>query len=325
LEDVAEIPAVLENTARPFWSVMIPTYNCSGFLEHTIRSVLQQDPGADQMQIAVVDDCSSNGKAERIVKRLAPLRIAFLRQPSNVGLAANWNTCIERSQGHWVHILHQDDLVLPGFYDRLGQAVRSRPDVGAAFCRIFFVDSRGNKLCRSPQERGTAGVLDEWFDRLAVGQKVFFPSIVVKRDVYEQLGGFLKELCFTLDWEMWARIAARYPFWYEPEPLACYRMHTGNETTRLQRIGADLLDCEKAIEIISQNVSVESRDRIRSEARRYSPGPLLNGSERHLQFGWMALMSGFVKTARKHACARLVRAPLSVASWRLVYCTIRGH
>jgi glycosyltransferase involved in cell wall biosynthesis len=325
LEGAPEIPTVPEGLARPFWSVMIPTYNCSDLLELTIRSVLDQDQGADQMQIAVVDDCSTNGNAERIVNRLAPSRIEFFRQPSNVGLAANWNTCIARSRGHWVHILHQDDLVLAGFYDLLGQAVRPRPEVGAAFCRNVFMDSRGDWLCLSPLVRESAGILDRWLERLAVEQKINCPAIVVKRDVYERLGGFLAELCYSLDWEMWVRIAAHDPFWYEPNPLACYRMHGGNETTRLKKIGADLPDWEKAIAIVSRYLPVESRDRIGREARGSSPNPLISGAERDLQFGWMALMSGFVKTARKYARARLACAPLSIASWRLVYCAIRGR
>jgi glycosyltransferase involved in cell wall biosynthesis len=129
------IARLAERGDRPFWSVMIPTYNASGLLKKILRSVLDQDPGPGQMQIAVVDDCSPSGVAAQIVDRVAPGRVEFHRQPSNVGLAANWNGCIERARGHWIHLLHQDDVVLARFYERLGRAGRECPDAGAAFCR----------------------------------------------------------------------------------------------------------------------------------------------------------------------------------------------
>ena len=45
-------------------------------------------------------------------------------------------------------------------------------------------------------------------------------SIAVRREAYECLGGFDARLKCSEDWEMWVRIAARYPIWHEPAPLA---------------------------------------------------------------------------------------------------------
>ena len=57
--------------SRPFWSVMIPTYNPRAeYLEETLKSVLQQDPGPEQMQIEVIDDCSSDNTASEVVRRI---------------------------------------------------------------------------------------------------------------------------------------------------------------------------------------------------------------------------------------------------------------
>ena len=67
---------------RPLWSVMIPTYNCAGYLRETLACVLAQDPGPDQMQIEVVDDCSTDDP-QAIVDELAPDRVSFHRQPEN--------------------------------------------------------------------------------------------------------------------------------------------------------------------------------------------------------------------------------------------------
>jgi glycosyltransferase involved in cell wall biosynthesis len=115
---------------RPRWSVMIPTYDSpSAYLEQTLRSVLDQDPGLAHMQIEVVDDCSQNVNVAELVERCASDRVGFSRTSENLGLAGCWNSIIERSRGFWIHILHQDDYLLPGFYRRLASAAEEHPEV----------------------------------------------------------------------------------------------------------------------------------------------------------------------------------------------------
>jgi glycosyltransferase involved in cell wall biosynthesis len=116
------------NGDRPFWSVMIPTYNGrADYLEETLRSVLQQDPGPDQMQIHVIDDASPNGAPTEFIRKLARKRVTVHCEPRNLELAGIWNRCIERARGKWVHILHQDDLVFPGFYQSLRSGIEKFP------------------------------------------------------------------------------------------------------------------------------------------------------------------------------------------------------
>src|SRR5277367_6726158 len=86
-----------EMKSRPFWSVLIPSFNRTTFLERTLRSVLCQDPGADNMQIEVVDDASTTDDPEPLLQRVCEDRVSLFRQRRNVGAVANWNTCIERS------------------------------------------------------------------------------------------------------------------------------------------------------------------------------------------------------------------------------------
>ena len=71
---------------RPFWSVMIPTYNPSEkYLEETLRCVLSQDPGVEQMQIEIVDDCSPKVDVAALVRQIAGDRVGVYRSPINQG------------------------------------------------------------------------------------------------------------------------------------------------------------------------------------------------------------------------------------------------
>src|SRR5687768_10483748 len=89
------IEAVQEGLPRPFWSVMVPVHNCPPhYLRETLESVVRQDPGPAEMQIEVIDNCSTVGDPEAIVREVGGGRIAFRRQAENVGMVQNFNDCI---------------------------------------------------------------------------------------------------------------------------------------------------------------------------------------------------------------------------------------
>jgi glycosyltransferase involved in cell wall biosynthesis len=252
---------------RPFWSVMIPSYNRTTYLERTLRSVLSQDPGAAEMQIEVLDNASPVDDPEPLVRRVGGERVVFFRQARNLGGTANWNSCIERSRGEWVHILHSDDLVLPGFYQRLRTALEKRDDVGAAFCRYSLIDENDRWKSSCDLESPTQGVLPDFIDRIGTDCIIATPSIVVRRSVYEQLGAFRTDLTFTMDWEMWIRIAARYPIWYEPTTLAAFRVHANSWTSDLIRSAETIVDGRRCIALVRPLLPPDRADTISKKAR----------------------------------------------------------
>jgi glycosyltransferase involved in cell wall biosynthesis len=284
-EATRAIAPVSDASPRPFWSVMIPTHDCGPRLEETLQSVRDQDPGPEQMQIAIVDDASSGETVRQIAQRVFGARAEHHCQPAPVDIATNWNRCIELSRGHWIHLLHQDDLVLPGFYERLARADELQPEVGAAFCRNWLVDDRGARTGISAIERDVAGVCEAWLEQIAVSNRIKCPSIVVRRRSYEQLGGFRSDLSFTLDWEMWIRIASQYPIYYEPEALAAFRVHGNSETARLCNDGSNVVDLLRTIEITNEYLPATRRGELRKKARRYCVSHAINRAQEMLNRG----------------------------------------
>lgn len=263
-----KITPTTKTNNRPYWSVMIPTYNNNNYLKQTLESVLQQDPGSDMMQIEIVDDGSTKSDPESIVKEIETDRISIYRQPQNVGQIPNWNTCIERARGHWIHILHQDDIVLPGFYNRMKQLLEKEPEVGAAFCRHAFMDEDSHPIHLSPIERRTSGILTNWLDSIAVQQRIQFPSIVVKRETYEKLGGFCPDAFSAADWEMWKRIVANFSIAFEPEILAHFRLHLASETSRLIKSGANIAHTRAAIDVSQVYLPQENTKKLSRQANK---------------------------------------------------------
>lgn len=240
---------------RPLWSVMIPAYNAANYLAKTIRSVLVQDPGPELMQIEVVDDHSLKEDLLAVVEQVGPGRVGYYRQPRNVGAVETFNTCVRRARGHWVHILHGDDTVLPGFYERLQAAIVVQPAIGAAFCRYLVMNEDGHRIWTSDLE-ASEGVIPAWIDNIAVRNRIMAPAIIVARRVYEELGGYDTRLFHCADWDMWKRIAVCYPVWYEPTVLACYRVHPNSDTSRLVRTGSNVADARRSISITRKYLPV---------------------------------------------------------------------
>lgn len=265
------ISPVPKGIVRPLWSVMIPTYNRPKYVEQALLSVLEQDPGAQIMQIEVVDNCSPpevQAELEAMIARVGRGRVTLYKQPRNMGLVGNLNTCIKRAHGHLLHILHDDDLVLPGFYQRLQIGFAQSPMIGAAFCRYVHINERNQQTYRADSELSIAGVLHNWIARIFVRNQLQPPAIAVKRSVYETLGGYRPELSHTVDWDMWQRIAGHgYAFWYEPQVLACYRVHSGSDTSEVIRSGRNLAEQRQAIAIASEYLSPTLAEQLGDKAR----------------------------------------------------------
>jgi hypothetical protein len=255
---------------RPFWSVMVTHYDRATYLERALRSVLEQDPGPAEMEIVVVDDASPTVDPEPLVRAVGGGRVSLYRRAVNGGLAETWNSCIRRARGRWIHILHDDDAVRPGFYAALRAGIEGAGDrrPGAAFSRVLTIDADDHWLGISEIERRTPGILEDWLPNLAVAQRVQCAAMVVERATYEALGGFRPELVYALDWEMWVRIASRYDVWYEPRPLACYRAHGGSESTRLSRQRSTLADERRAIELFREHLPPARADALVRAARQ---------------------------------------------------------
>src|SRR3990167_6457282 len=146
---------------------MIPTYNCAQQARETIASVLAQAPGPDRMEIVVVDDASSDDIAGVVAAFGA--RVRLHRQPANLGVPDNLTEAIRLSRGRLVHILHGDDLVMPGFYDTMEDAL-SDTEAGAAFCRHAYIDGEGREKGLGPLAMPNMGRLPDALPFLASEQ-----------------------------------------------------------------------------------------------------------------------------------------------------------
>ena len=295
----ATISPVESQDERPLWTVLIPTWNCARYLEETLASVLAQDPGAEKMEIIVVDDHSTLDDPEDVVCRLAGPRARFIQQPRNVGKVRNYETGLLNSRGKLIHQLHGDDRVKPGFYAAMGNAFDAFPAAGGFFCQTLYIDEAGRQTGTTGIERTSPGLLEDWLRQIATEQRIQTPSIVLRREVYETVGAFDRRLDMCEDWEMWIRTATKFQVGFVPEPLAEYRVSASNATNTGTLAGHNAEALRKVIGIVDSYLPQAMTRSISGDRNRAMAQQLL-------QF-----IPSLMKGRRYAAVARLYRDALS--------------
>jgi glycosyltransferase involved in cell wall biosynthesis len=278
------VKPILNHDDAPFWSVMIPVFDRVEYLERALKSVMDQAPSPNDMQITVINDGGApkliQKQVENLVRSVGAGRVDYYLCPQNFGYPTIFNICIRKSCGHWIHLLPDDDWVKPGYYQSLRDNIEKDDSLGAAFCRHLRVNDNGEEEWISWLEKETAGIIDDWLSRIATFCRLQMPSIVVKRSVYEELGGFCPQAKSAFDWEMWVRIAVHYDFWYEPQPLACFFQGRSSETYTLTQTGAQIQDALAAFLVFSSYFPDGEIENLSSKVKEnYAKYALKNASE----------------------------------------------
>ncbi|BAY24510.1 family 2 glycosyl transferase [Calothrix sp. NIES-2100] len=264
---ISPVLASAEN--RPFWTVVVTVYNRKSYLLECLASVLRQWQGAENMEIIVMDDSSSSSLAE-LVNSIGGGIVRYYHNQQNLGLPGNWNAGVALSRGQWIHLLHDDDLILPGFYERLQQSLENCPDsVGAAFTGYENINDRGQVIFTQKLYGEYRGIAPNWIEGIGIGNPLNMPAVVIRRATHERLGVYHPELKYTPDWELYKRIAATDDWWCEPEVLARYREHSQNATTELSLAGNQGKDISRAIEISESYLPVEDAANITAKSRSF--------------------------------------------------------
>jgi glycosyltransferase involved in cell wall biosynthesis len=118
---------------KPVVTVLIDTFNYGHFIEEAIRSVLMQDFPAEQMEIIVVDDGSTDDTRERVAQYAE--RVQYFYKP-NGGQASAFNFGIARAHGEYVALLDADDYWLPSKLSKVVKAFETGSDVSLVYHRF---------------------------------------------------------------------------------------------------------------------------------------------------------------------------------------------
>ena len=220
---------------QPKISVCIPVYNGSEYIRDCIKSILSQS--FTDFELILVNDASTDD-SKKIIQSYDDPRIKYFENDCNLGLIGNWNKCLEHSWGDYICIFHQDDIMSPKNLEKKAAVLDSEKQVGLVYSDTLVIDKMG-KI----KSNHWFNLIDPNVDFIRPGQSFFdlmfvnlniicCPSVMARRECYEKVGGFDARLPFSVDMEMWMRIALFYDVAYLSQPLIEYRFHESNLTHR---------------------------------------------------------------------------------------------
>jgi glycosyltransferase involved in cell wall biosynthesis len=227
-------------------SVVIPTCRRDAqTVRRAAASALDQTHRA--VELFVVDDSPDGfpGRDEvrSALEALSDPRVRYVRHEVNQGACAARNTGLGLSSGRYVAFLDDDDEWLPEKLERqLAKFREAGGDCGLVGCGSITVNDRTGER----KERGARQARGMVFDRLILENFIGSTSFpLIRRECFDACGPFDTRMKSAQDYEMWLRIAQKYPVDYVDEPLVLYHESGGpristnvsNRIQGLERLG----------------------------------------------------------------------------------------
>jgi glycosyltransferase involved in cell wall biosynthesis len=201
-------------------SIVTPVLNGARFIRTTIESVLAQTYAP--IEYVIADGGSHDGTLE--IAGEYGERVRVLSGPDD-GQGDAIRKGLAVTHGDFIAYLNADDTLLPGAIDTFVAELSTHPEAAMVYGDALHVDENGSTIARYPTRP---------FDAGALARECFIaqPATLLRRSAYDAAGGIDVLLQFAMDYDLWLRLAERYPVCYVPEVLATSRMYRANKTLR---------------------------------------------------------------------------------------------
>jgi len=209
-------------------SVIIPAYNAAAHVREAIDSALAQTH--QDTEVIVVDD-SSTDDTPAILLSYGD-RLVVRRQP-NAGVAAARNHGAQLATGDWLAFLDADDVWAPVKIEEQ-LAATTTP---VSYTNRFNFGARGDL----PEDQSEVTPLldgDIFVPLMLRGNFVTTSSVMIRRALFLDLGGFARSPRVCEDWDLWLRVAARHEFGVVANPLVGYRFTAASLSTNYRAMSA---------------------------------------------------------------------------------------
>jgi glycosyltransferase involved in cell wall biosynthesis len=205
----------MEDRSKPIEvSVIIPTYNRGWIIKEAIDSVLAQE--FKDFELIVLDDGSTDNTLEILNSFQHDIKV--LRQ-RNQGVSAARNRGIAEASGRFIAFLDSDDLWLPQKLFRQVEFFKKNPDAQICQTEETWI-RKGVRVNPKKRHKKPEGMIFEPSLALCL---VSPSAVMMRRSLFEKVGGFDETLPACEDYDLWLRISCRYPVYLIETPLIIKR------------------------------------------------------------------------------------------------------
>ena len=210
----------------PLVSVLLPVYNNMAYLGEAISSMLTQT--VDDLECIILDDGSTE-PVWQVIETFTDPRIVHVRQPTNMGLAAALNCCLDVARGRYFARMDSDDISMPTRLEE--ELALFTAGVGLVSCWGYTVSADGQRIppAEDPYLFSRIRVSNEAIrQNIAQGNLLLGAASIFPREVFERIGYFDEELALAEDYNYWLRILQHYEVAVVPKELYQRRRHANN-------------------------------------------------------------------------------------------------
>jgi glycosyltransferase involved in cell wall biosynthesis len=204
----------------PLVSVVIPTHNRAHYITEAIDSVLAQT--YPYYEIIVIDDGSTDNTRE--VLRGYGDRVRYFHQDGR-GQAHARNRAVSEARGKYIAMLDDDDVWLPNKLELQVATLEQDDGVGFVGTDMYITDASGNIIDRWGKPPSVPETFESLFEENILGA----PSVMIRKRLIEEVGGFDESLRTTDDYDLWLRLARVSRFKCLAVPTVKWRMHGSNK------------------------------------------------------------------------------------------------
>ncbi len=299
---------------HPVVSVLMPVHNGQLTLPEAVESILTQTFG--NFELIVVDDGSTDDSLA-ILRRFAERdpRVRIISR-DNTGIAGALNDAIAAARGELFARMDADDVSMPTRFEQQVKFLVEHPEVVLLGSRVLLVEPYGTPLYT------TSHALEhDQIDRellRGTGWAVVHPVAMMRAAAVRSVGGYRADRVPIEDLDLFLRLTEVGKAANLPDVLLHYRQHLDSTNhKRFQEQEGKKLAC----------VSDAYARRGEHIPDGWAPPPRhqLTTQAELSQWAWTALKHHRVPAARKHALSVMMLKPMSLASWRLMYCALRGR
>jgi glycosyltransferase involved in cell wall biosynthesis len=205
------------------FSVVTPCLNAEATVAAALRSVREQ--GYAPLEHVVVDGGSTDGTMA--IVRAAGEHVRSVSEPDR-GLSDAMNKGIAMARNDVVGWLNADDVYLPGTLGKVADAFARRPDAQWVTGRCLIIDADGTEIRRGITRYKDALLRRYSFPLFLTQNFISAPATFVRRDALRAVGGFEERFRYSMDYDVWLKLARRSAPVVLDTPLACFRMAEGS-------------------------------------------------------------------------------------------------